>query len=96
MNTDGTGTNALVELLGGAVTELEILDPGWLFAGRATNLDDGKSWRYVYRSTALKTSSPKHLQMLEWLGDADPIGSAKIATDPAMMFGTGELTLWES
>jgi hypothetical protein len=89
-------TNALIDLFDGKhLAELEINEPSWLLAGRLTDLDTGASWRFVYRSTILKTSSPKHQRMRAWLGDAAPFGAVQIAADPDMMFGTGELTLWE-
>jgi len=89
-------TQAMIDLLDGQhLAELEINEPGWVLAGRITDVETGESWRYVYRSTALKTSSLKHKRMTDWLDGAAPIGSAQVAADPAMMFGTGELTLWE-
>ncbi|CAN5578460.1 hypothetical protein BH09ACT8_BH09ACT8_27110 [soil metagenome] len=85
-----------IDLLEGKhVSELEISEPGWLFAGRLTDLDTGTTWRFVYRSTVLKTSSPKHQRMLDWLDGAAPVGDVQLATDPDMVFGAGEMTLWE-
>ena len=89
-------TEAMIDLLGGKhLSELEINEPSWLLAGRLTDLDTGASWRFAYRSTALKTASPPHQRLLEWLDGAAPVGNAEMKSDPQMMFGTAELTLWE-
>lgn len=88
-------TKAMVDLFDGKLSELEICDPTWLYAGRLTDAETGESWRYVYRSTLLRTDSEKFRPVLEWLDGATPIGNAHVAADPDLMYGTGELTLWE-
>jgi hypothetical protein len=91
-----TPTSALIDLFDGKqVSELDICEPCWLYAGRLTDLETGASWRFVYRSTIIKTSSRIHQRTLAWLDSATPIGDVQLAADPEMMYGTGELTLWE-
>jgi len=91
-----TPTDALIDLFDGKqLSELDICEPRWLYAGRLTNLETGASWRFVYRSTIVKTSSPIHQRTLAWLDGAAPIGDVQLSADPEMMYGTGELTLWE-
>jgi hypothetical protein len=85
-----------VDLFNGKLSELDICNPCWFYAGRLTDPDTGASWRYIYRSTAAKTCSRMFQPVLAWLADASPIGDAQITADPNMMFGTGELTLWEA
>lgn len=89
-------TEALVDLFDGKLAELDICNPCWFYAGRLTDPDTCTSWRYVYRSAAAKTDSRLFRPVLTWLDGAAPIGDAQIAHDPDMMFGTGELTLWEA
>lgn len=89
-------TEAMIDLFDGKhLSEMEISATGWLHAGRLTDLDTGESWRFVYRSTILDTASPEHRQAMEWLDGAESIGEVRLADDPDMMFGTGEMTLWE-
>uniref|UniRef100_A0AB39U2H6 Minor tail protein n=5 Tax=unclassified Caudoviricetes TaxID=2788787 RepID=A0AB39U2H6_9CAUD len=90
-----TVTAALIDLVDGQLSELEISKPGFIYAGRLTNMETGASWRFVYRSTIVKTTSRIGKRMLAWLDGAAPIGQAQIAADPDMMYGTAELTLWE-
>lgn len=95
-NVSASMTEAMMDLFDGKhLTEVEIDEPGWVLAGRLTHLDTGESWRFVYR-TKLPVPEPVSVRVREWLDGAAPVGEVQIATDPAMMFGTGELTLWEA
>ncbi len=85
-----------MDLFGDDVVTLDLNEPCWLYAGIATNLESGDSWRFVYRSTALKTIDPIHQRAVDYLGGALPAGDVRLVTDPGMMFGVGELTLWET
>lgn len=89
-------TKALTALLGGYVSEIEISEPRWLYAGRITKLDTGESWRFAYRSSILRTDSQMHQSLMSWLDGAAPIGNVQPHDDSEMMYGTGELTLWEA
>lgn len=72
----------------------DIAEPGWLYVGRVTELDDeGNSWRFVYRTT-LELPTGMYRELLDLLDGATVIDS-KLVVDPRMMFGTGELSLWE-
>lgn len=74
--------------------ELDIAEPGWLYTGRITEFgEDGKSWRFVYRTTLGLT--PTMYQRLRDLLDGAAVIGSEIVADPDMMFGTGELSLWE-
>lgn len=88
-------TEAMIDLFEGKLTELDICDPCWLYAGKLTDAETGESWRYVYRSTLLRTDSEKFQPVLSWLDGAAPIGNGEIVADADMVFGTAELTLWE-
>lgn len=89
-------TDAMIDLFDGKhLSELEICEAGFLYAGRLTDLDSGSSWRFVYRSPHLRPNGSLHRQTLEWLDGAVPVGDAQTATDPDMLRGAGELTLWE-
>ena len=89
-------TETLIDLIDGKLSELDIFEPCWLHAGRLTDTETGASWRYVYRSAALRTDDDMFQPVLTWLNGAAPIGDAQIATDPEMMFGAAELTLWDA
>lgn len=83
-----------VDLVDGRAIMLDIAEPCWLYTGRITELDDqGKSWRFVYRTT-LELPKTTYQRLLDLLDGANVIDS-KIVADPNMMFGTGELSLWE-
>ncbi|OCB36991.1 hypothetical protein A5675_17340 [Mycobacterium malmoense] len=83
-----------VNLLNGNSVTLDMAEPCWLYTGRITELDDqGTSWRFVYRTT-LELPRTTHQQLRDLLDGARVIDS-KIVVDPHMMFGTGELSLWE-
>lgn len=73
---------------------MDIAEPCWLYAGLITELDgQGRSWRFVYRTT---TNLPKTMyQRLLGLLDGATVIDSKIEADSDMMFGTGELSLWE-
>ncbi|MCV7217152.1 hypothetical protein H7J51_17925 [Mycobacterium crocinum] len=88
-------TTALIDLLDGEISELEICEPGWLYAGRLTDIETGESWRFVYRSTIVTRGKSFYDRMMAWRGDAEPIGDAQIITDSEMMYGTAELMLFE-
>lgn len=92
MTNDATAT--MLDVFDGTLSELEICEPGWAYAGRLTD-NTGQSWRFVYRSTAVKTNSQLHQRVLAWLDGAEPVGDVGIYDDSEMMYGTGELTLWE-
>ncbi len=72
---------------------LDLCEPCWVYAGRITRMDTGLSWRFVYRTT-LDLPKTMYQQLLDLLNGSIVIDS-KIVVDPDMMFGTGELSLWE-
>ena len=88
-------TEILCELLDGNLFEVDINEPGFLFAGRLTATETGRSWRFVYRSPLVRDTDRMYLPVLAWLDGAAPIGEARSYEDELMMHGTGELSLWE-
>lgn len=46
-----TQTLPTYDLWDGHATSLDIHEPGWLLAGRMTDIDTGESWRFTYLST---------------------------------------------
>ncbi|MGD1281336.1 hypothetical protein ACKUUI_05965 [Mycobacterium seoulense] len=73
---------------------MDIAEPSWLYTGRITEPDDqGRSRRFVYRTT-LDLPITMYQRLLDLLDGATVIDS-QILIDPDMMFGTGELSLWE-
>ncbi|MDM3898908.1 hypothetical protein KN246_21060 [Mycobacterium intracellulare] len=82
-------------MIGGWVTALDIVEPGWLYAGRATDLDEPrKSCWLVYRSPVVRDADPMYQRLLGLLVGCEVISSETFA-DPDMLGHTGELSLWE-
>ena len=82
------------DLWEGHLTMLEICEPRWLYAGQMTDADDGRSWKYVYRSLALRETDEMYRPALDYLGDA-VLTKAETIEDDGMMFGAAELSVWE-
>lgn len=89
-------TDKLMDLFDGKLIEREIDCAPWWLAGHITDATTGESWRYVYRSPLIRTTDPMHGEILGWLDGAAPVGQVEVHQDQAMMFDTGELTLWEA
>jgi len=73
---------------------LDICEPCCLYAGRLTALDGGESWRFVYRSPAIKSTDPLYVRILDYSGGAVQT-TAGVVEDPEFMFGSAELSLYE-
>jgi hypothetical protein len=87
-------TDAQIHLLDGRACVLDICEPCWLYAGQLTDLGGGDSWRFVYRSPAIKPTGPLYRRILTYLGGAVQT-AAETVEDPEMVFGSAELSLNE-
>ena len=83
------------DLWNGHATTLDIDEPGWLLAGRLTDVDTGESWKFTYLSRWVQPGDAKYEQMLDFVDGALSIGEPETITDPEMMFGQAILTLHE-
>jgi hypothetical protein len=90
-----TQTLPTYDLWDGHATSLDIHEPGWLLAGRMTDIDTGESWRFTYLSTWVRPGDATYERMLDFLDGALPIGEPQIITDPQMYFGHAEFRLYE-
>lgn len=71
----------------------EIVEPGWLRVWTTTNLENGRSWRSVYRSPELRDTDDEYRAVLELIGDAEPLKS-EVVEDESMFFGRAELSVY--
>lgn len=85
---------ALGAMLDSTVVEPAITEPGVIATGNLTNLETGRSWRYVCLSTLADEDDRR--RVVDWLGGAAQIGETQVYDDPDMIGGTAEQTMWEA
>lgn len=73
----------------------EIEHPGFALAGTITATDSGESWRFVYKSPLVKSEKSLGRLVADFVGDVPMIGEPQTIEDKSMMYGKGELALYE-
>jgi hypothetical protein len=78
--------------------ELDVAEPCWLYAGQITERATGARVMFTYRSAALRTdgSSLRSRALLDFTEGLVPGDTVRVVPDAMMMFGTGELAIWEA